>query len=312
MARVRARLRRTDEPAPEMLQIGDIVIDVAGHSVKRDGETLNLTPAGVRPARRAGPQAAAGLHPRGAARAGVGLPARGRHAAGQRPRTAAARQDRAGSRASRDRRDGTRRRLQGGSWLSAEPGHEAGSVEQDAAGTDRPQDWITTLRPDAVSARRSRRRLPVGVMRWLLIRDAGGGGTSSAQVRSRWHRSLQLRVVVHHAGAVRAGHRRARLLPGRSRSRPGCSASAEKAARDQARRGRTLRARPAERVRPQSRQQFAAESDMLSHRQDPAAAGQREPGSYLVFVSADQHPRRPSVSGWASATSTSPRPSRGH
>ena len=44
VARVRARLRRTDEPAPEMLQIGDIVIDVAGHSVKREGETLNLTP----------------------------------------------------------------------------------------------------------------------------------------------------------------------------------------------------------------------------------------------------------------------------
>jgi two-component system response regulator MtrA len=44
VARVRARLRRTDEPAPERLQIGDIVIDVAGHSVKRDGATLNLTP----------------------------------------------------------------------------------------------------------------------------------------------------------------------------------------------------------------------------------------------------------------------------
>src|SRR6266566_9638319 len=27
VARIRARLRRTDEPAPEMLQIGDIVID---------------------------------------------------------------------------------------------------------------------------------------------------------------------------------------------------------------------------------------------------------------------------------------------
>jgi two-component system, OmpR family, response regulator MtrA len=44
VARIRARLRRTDEPAPEMLQIGDISIDVAGHSVKRDGEALNLTP----------------------------------------------------------------------------------------------------------------------------------------------------------------------------------------------------------------------------------------------------------------------------
>ena len=40
VARVRARLRRTDEPAPEMLQIGDIVIDVAGHSVKREGAAL--------------------------------------------------------------------------------------------------------------------------------------------------------------------------------------------------------------------------------------------------------------------------------
>jgi two-component system response regulator MtrA len=44
VARIRARLRRTDEPAPEMLQIGDISIDVAGHSVKRNGEALNLTP----------------------------------------------------------------------------------------------------------------------------------------------------------------------------------------------------------------------------------------------------------------------------
>jgi len=44
IARVRARLRRTDEPTPEILQIGDITIDVAGHSVKRDEETINLTP----------------------------------------------------------------------------------------------------------------------------------------------------------------------------------------------------------------------------------------------------------------------------
>jgi two-component system response regulator MtrA len=44
VARIRARLRRTDEPAPEMLQIGDVAIDVAGHSVKRSGETLSLTP----------------------------------------------------------------------------------------------------------------------------------------------------------------------------------------------------------------------------------------------------------------------------
>src|ERR671935_2530326 len=44
VARVRARLRRTDEPAPETLQIGDITIDVAGHSVKRADRHIPLTP----------------------------------------------------------------------------------------------------------------------------------------------------------------------------------------------------------------------------------------------------------------------------
>jgi two-component system response regulator MtrA len=44
VARIRARLRRSEEPAPELLEIGDLVIDVAGHSVKRDGELIQLTP----------------------------------------------------------------------------------------------------------------------------------------------------------------------------------------------------------------------------------------------------------------------------
>ncbi len=44
VARVRARLRRTDEPAPELLEIGDVDIDVAGHAVRRDGEAVSLTP----------------------------------------------------------------------------------------------------------------------------------------------------------------------------------------------------------------------------------------------------------------------------
>lgn len=44
VARIRARLRRTDEPRPETIEIGDLVIDVAGHSVKRDGEPISLTP----------------------------------------------------------------------------------------------------------------------------------------------------------------------------------------------------------------------------------------------------------------------------
>src|ERR1700729_4008301 len=44
VARVRARLRRADEPKPETLAIGDLTIDVAGHSVKRAGEPIALTP----------------------------------------------------------------------------------------------------------------------------------------------------------------------------------------------------------------------------------------------------------------------------
>ncbi|HEX2498978.1 MAG TPA: MtrAB system response regulator MtrA [Actinomycetes bacterium] len=44
VARVRARLRRPQDPAPETLQIGDLTIDVAGHSVKRGGQAISLTP----------------------------------------------------------------------------------------------------------------------------------------------------------------------------------------------------------------------------------------------------------------------------
>jgi two-component system response regulator MtrA len=44
VALVRARLRRAEDPTPEQLVIGDLVIDVAGHSVKRDGQPIALTP----------------------------------------------------------------------------------------------------------------------------------------------------------------------------------------------------------------------------------------------------------------------------
>jgi two-component system, OmpR family, response regulator MtrA len=44
VARIRARLRRTEEPSPEMLEIGDLLIDVAGHAVKRSGQSIQLTP----------------------------------------------------------------------------------------------------------------------------------------------------------------------------------------------------------------------------------------------------------------------------
>jgi two-component system response regulator MtrA len=44
IARVRARLRRTDEPPQEQLTIGDLSIDVAGHSVTREDQQISLTP----------------------------------------------------------------------------------------------------------------------------------------------------------------------------------------------------------------------------------------------------------------------------
>lgn len=44
VARVRARLRRSEDPAPETLEVGDLAIDVAGHSVRRGEEAISLTP----------------------------------------------------------------------------------------------------------------------------------------------------------------------------------------------------------------------------------------------------------------------------
>jgi len=44
VARIRARVRRFDTTTHETLKIGDLTIDVAGHVVSRDDETINLTP----------------------------------------------------------------------------------------------------------------------------------------------------------------------------------------------------------------------------------------------------------------------------
>ena len=44
VARVRARLRRNDDEPVETLQIGDLTIDVSGHSVSRGGAMISLTP----------------------------------------------------------------------------------------------------------------------------------------------------------------------------------------------------------------------------------------------------------------------------
>ena len=44
VARVRARLRRLEGPAPERLRIRDVIIDVPGHQVTRGGVPASLTP----------------------------------------------------------------------------------------------------------------------------------------------------------------------------------------------------------------------------------------------------------------------------
>jgi two-component system response regulator MtrA len=44
VARIRARVRRFEDAAPEMLTIGDLTIDVAGHEVARGATSIPLTP----------------------------------------------------------------------------------------------------------------------------------------------------------------------------------------------------------------------------------------------------------------------------
>ncbi len=44
VARIRARMRRSDDTVPTTLTIGDLDIDVVGHNVSRDGQVLSLTP----------------------------------------------------------------------------------------------------------------------------------------------------------------------------------------------------------------------------------------------------------------------------
>jgi len=44
IARIRARVRRHDDGAPETLTVGDLTIDVAGHQVSREDKPIQLTP----------------------------------------------------------------------------------------------------------------------------------------------------------------------------------------------------------------------------------------------------------------------------
>ena len=122
VARIRARVRRFDRPTPrdpEDRRPDDRRGRPLGHPRRRADQPH---PAGVRPAGVPGPQAVAGVHPRGAARAGLGLPPRRRHPAGQRPRPAAALQGRARPGEPRDRGDRARRGLQGGHRMRQRPG----------------------------------------------------------------------------------------------------------------------------------------------------------------------------------------------
>jgi two-component system response regulator MtrA len=84
VARLRARLRTREDEAPETLTIGPtddlVTIDVPGHKVVRDGAQVQLTPLEFDLLVALARKPHTGLHPRGPARAGVELPARGRHA----------------------------------------------------------------------------------------------------------------------------------------------------------------------------------------------------------------------------------------
>lgn len=44
IARIRARLRRADSEPTEILEVGDLIIDVPEHTVKRGNEEISLTP----------------------------------------------------------------------------------------------------------------------------------------------------------------------------------------------------------------------------------------------------------------------------
>lgn len=44
IARIRARLRRSDSEPSEVIEVGDLTIDIPGHTVKRGDQEISLTP----------------------------------------------------------------------------------------------------------------------------------------------------------------------------------------------------------------------------------------------------------------------------
>ncbi len=77
IARVRARLRRTTGTTPAVVRIGDLEIDVAGPPGDAGRRLDPVDAARVRRARDARAVAGSGLHPGGAARERLGVPAPG-------------------------------------------------------------------------------------------------------------------------------------------------------------------------------------------------------------------------------------------
>ena len=105
-------------------------------------------PARIRPAGGAGPQAAPGVHPRGAAGTGLGLPARRRHPAGQRACAAAA--------VARSRRTPSTPR-----WSSRSAASGIGPARRDrraGARCSRREQRIARPAPRSAPPRRPRRR----------------------------------------------------------------------------------------------------------------------------------------------------------
>ena len=99
IARIKTRLRHSPVVNDDMVRIGDLVIDVAGHTVKRNGAlSIQLHAAGVRPAPDPGSAATTGLQPHDAPRTGLALPVSCRHPARQRPHPASPLQDRTDTR----------------------------------------------------------------------------------------------------------------------------------------------------------------------------------------------------------------------
>ena len=97
-ARIRALLRRSEQVASEGLAtvtVGDLTVDLTGHLLLRDGEVVPLKPKVFELLAFLRPPSGAGVQPRAAPRAGVGLRLRRRDAHRRRPRPLAAHRDRA-------------------------------------------------------------------------------------------------------------------------------------------------------------------------------------------------------------------------